>query len=351
MKFLNKQLIDIFHDRVLKETVIQNMTINDIVNAIQMVDSKTNPPVNFQGINQGSAYSDVDCAKGYGPVARRIREQFEVLFNSRVINPSLRIDFDEEFQHFFDYAFPDHLDYLTANRVLGLSEKKMLLRCFVRWWGNNSSESIKKHLQFKIDTTFGRAYPRESTVVVHVDEQLKISLEHEGECRLIQIENKQPQIENQVHDLVFDYIKVITGHDLTDDYKELIQQYKDKIAELIKKINWTLSTSGATTLNNSRIVTLVNISGNIDPYITFHISNPSNYCQDEVYNLSFIIKQPIQKPELIVCPLSAPSHVPEQFVAFMTFVRHREFYSHLENLLAEQQKVGEDDDSETDSKS
>lgn len=349
MKFLNKELIDIFHHRVLKESTLHGVVTANIVNALRLVDSKTNPPMNFDNIYIGSAYSDEDCATGYGPVASRIREHFEVLFNCGVIKPNFRIDFDQEFEHFFDYCFLDHTDYSSANRVLGLSEKKMLFRCFYRWWQNNHSPSIKKQLQFKIDTTFGKIHPRESIVVVSVDDQLKISLDHQGECRSIQVEYKQPQIENQVHDLVFEYIKNETGYDLTTDYKELIQDYKNKITELIGKVDWSLCASGPSNINNSKIVTMVNIGGNDNPYVTCIVSNPSRYQQEEVYGLSFVIKQPTQEPELVVSSLLAPSYIPEQFVSFMTFVRHKEFHTHLENLLAEQQKVEEDDGSEGES--
>lgn len=343
MKFLNKELIDIFHRRLLKELSFRNIITSEIMSAIRMVDSKTNPPVNFQGICIGSAYSDEDCAVGRGPIASRIREHFEVLFNSGVIKPNFRIDFEQEFEYFFDYCF---LDHSSENKTLGLIEKKQLLRCFIRWWQRTNLNSIEKRLQFKVDTTFGRAHKRESTVEVQLDEWLKIRLEHQGECRSIQIENKQPQIENQVHDLVFEYIKDTTSYDLNANYEASIEEYKNQIDELVRKIDWAICTSGFSNTNNSQIHRLINIGGNDNPYVTCSISNGSNYPQDEKYGLSFIIKDPIQEPVLTVSKLSAPSYIPKQFVSFMTYIHHKEFHMYLENLLAEQQKVEEDDGTE-----
>lgn len=350
MKFLNKELIDIFHTRVLKELTAQELTLSNILNALQMVDSKTNPPINFQDIITSSAYSDEDCARGYGPVACRIREHFEVLFTTGILNSISRVEFNQEFEHFFDYTFHDYSEYLTADKELGLSDKKQIIRLFVRWWQNNNSLNIKKNLKFRIDTTFGRTYPRESIVNVSIDEQLKIKLEHEAEHCHIQINNKQAQIENKVYDLVLDYIKNATEHDLTIDYKEAIQDYKNKITDLISKIDWSLFGSGPSKINNTKIVALVNIRDNNLPYVTFTVSNPSYY-QDEIYSLSFVIKQPIENSELTVTRLLVPPYVPEQFVSFMTFNRHKDFYTHLQNLLAEQQKAGENDGSETNSES
>lgn len=342
MKFLNKELINIFHKRILKETTLQDLTIDNIIQVLRAVDSKTNPPMNFEGIHGGSGYSNEEYATGNGPVARRIRENFEVLFSSGVINAALRSDFEEEFKYFFDYAFVDQTEYPIVNKALGLSEKKQLLRCFSRWWQNNHSQSIKKQYQFKIDTTFGRIYPRESIVVaVMVGDQLVTSLEHEGEYRVITVENKQPQIENKVHELVFEFIKYETGYDFTADYKEPIQDYKNKIIELIGKVDWSLCRSGISNINNSKVQLLIDIQGNDNPYVTCIVSNPSRYQPEEVYTLSFIIKQPTQEPELVVSSLSAPSYIPEQFVSFMTFVRHKEFHLYLQNLLAEQQKIEE----------
>ena len=346
MKFLNKELIDIFHGRVLKELSFRDIITSDIINAIRLVDSKTNPPVNFQGIHIGSAYSDEDCATGYGPVASRIREHFEVLFSCGVIKPNFRIDFDQEFEYFFDYNFLDHVDYSSADNALGLSEKKRLLRCFVRWWQSTNSKSIKKYIQHKVDTTFGKTHKRESAVFIHLDEWLKIGLEHQGECRIIQVENKQPQVENQVFDFIFEYIKDETGYDLIADYKELTQDYKNKITELIGKVNWTLCGSGPSNIGNSKIYRLINIQDNDNSYVTCSISNASSYHQDEKYELSFTIKQSTQEPTLTVSKLSASPYVPERFVSFMTYIRHKEFHMYLENLLAEQQKVEEDDGTE-----
>lgn len=341
MKFLNKELIDIFHARVLKELTAQELTLTNIISALQMVDSKTNPPINFQGIITDSAYSNHDYATGYGPVACRIREHFEILFSSRIINSISRDEFNQEFDHFFNYNFLDYGEYLTADKELGLSDKKLIVRLFIRWWQNNNSLNIKKNLEFKIDTTFGRTYRRESKVSVSVEEQLKIKLEHQAEHCHIQISNKQAQIENEVHNLVFEYIKNVTEYDLTIDYKETIQNYKNKIVELINKIDWSICGSGPSKINNTKIDTIINIRNNDQPYVTFSIYNPSNYHQDDIYSLSFVIKQPIENPELTVTKLSVPSYIPEQFVSFMTFVRHKDFHLYLQNLLAEQQKVEE----------